>query len=203
MKIVVGLGNPGLKYRRTRHNLGYMVADAFAEQRGGKWRPGKFKGLESEVAVGKERVLLVKPTTFMNLSGECVGSVVRYYQVPLEEVLVVFDEVQLELGRLRLRPGGQRRRAQRRGIRHQAPGYRAVPALATGRGRRAGVDGHDVLRPRRLPPRRSKDRKGHDRARGAGHRDLGVLRYDRGHESLQRVVGRRGEEPKSREVETA
>ncbi len=106
MKIVVGLGNPGLKYRRTRHNLGYMVADAFAEPRGGKWRPGKFKGLEAEIAVGKERVLVVKPTTFMNLSGECVGSVVRYYQVPLDDVLVVFDEVQLELGRLRLRPGG-------------------------------------------------------------------------------------------------
>ena len=62
--------------------------------------------LEAEVQLGKERVLLVKPITYMNLSGECVGNVVRYYQVPLEDVLVVFDEVQLELGRLRLRPGG-------------------------------------------------------------------------------------------------
>ena len=106
MKIIVGLGNPGLKYRSTRHNLGFMVVDALAGQREAKWRSGRFKGLQAEVQLGKEQVQLVKPVTYMNLSGECVGSLVRYYQVPLEDVLVVFDEVQLELGRLRLRPGG-------------------------------------------------------------------------------------------------
>jgi peptidyl-tRNA hydrolase, PTH1 family len=106
MKIVVGLGNPGLKYRRTRHNLGFMVVDALAEQREARWRRGRLKCLQAEAQLGKEQVLLVKPLTYMNLSGEAVGGVVRYYQCPLEDLLVVFDEVQLELGRLRLRPNG-------------------------------------------------------------------------------------------------
>ncbi len=106
MKLIVGLGNPGLKYRRTRHNLGYRVVEALAEQREGRFRRGRFNGLEAEVLLGKERVLLVKPLTFMNLSGECVAAALRYYQTPLEDLLVVFDDVNLDLGRLRLRPGG-------------------------------------------------------------------------------------------------
>jgi PTH1 family peptidyl-tRNA hydrolase len=106
VKLIVGLGNPGLKYRRTRHNLGFMVVEALAEQRGLRFRRGKFRGMEAAGQIGKEQVLLVKPLTYMNASGECVGGLVRYYQCDLQEVLVIFDDIALDLGKLRLRRGG-------------------------------------------------------------------------------------------------
>ena len=106
MKIIVGLGNPGLKYRRTRHNFGFMVAEALAAQRDLRFRRGRFRGMQAEGRIGKEQVVLAKPLTYMNLSGECVAGVVRYYQCELSDLLVVVDDVHFDLGKMRLRRGG-------------------------------------------------------------------------------------------------
>ena len=106
MKIIVGLGNPGLRYRRTRHNLGFMVVGAAAHQRGIRFRRGRFQCTQGEGRIGKEYVLLVRPQTFMNLSGVCVGRIIRSRQCPLSDLLVVCDDVHLELGKIRLRRGG-------------------------------------------------------------------------------------------------
>jgi PTH1 family peptidyl-tRNA hydrolase len=106
MKVVVGLGNPGSRYRGTRHNLGYEVIDRLAASpRGGRFQE-RFQALIAEALEDPHKVLLVKPTTFMNLSGRCVREVVDYFQVPLEELLVVCDDINLPLGKLRVRTRG-------------------------------------------------------------------------------------------------
>jgi PTH1 family peptidyl-tRNA hydrolase len=104
MKLVVGLGNPGRKYAGTRHNVGFEVVDLLAERHRLAW-----EGAPAEAVMAKWRsagALLVKPLTFMNLSGHAVGDLLRYYKVDVADLLVIVDEVQLELGRLRARPGG-------------------------------------------------------------------------------------------------
>lgn len=106
MKVVVGLGNPGAKYEGTRHNIGFDVVYELAR----RWqveRPRqKFDAEISEGVWGGEKVLLVLPQTFMNLSGRCVGPLVKFHQLPLSDLLVVADEIQLKLGQLRLRGSG-------------------------------------------------------------------------------------------------
>ncbi len=106
MKIIVGLGNPGLKYRRTRHNLGFQVMDALASQRDLRFTRGRFRGMQAEGGIGKEKALLVKPLTFMNDSGACVAPLVHYFHVELGDLLVVCDDVNLDVGKLRLRREG-------------------------------------------------------------------------------------------------
>jgi len=106
MKLIVGLGNPGFGYRRTRHNLGFMVVNRVGEQRGMRFRRGRFRCMQAEGDIGRERVLLVRPMTFMNLSGECVAAVAREHGGDPCQMLAVCDDVNLELGRLRLRRGG-------------------------------------------------------------------------------------------------
>jgi len=106
MKIIVGLGNPGLTYRRTRHNIGYLVVNLLARQRQVRLRRGRFQCSQGEGAIGKEKVLLVRPLTFMNASGLCVAGLVRYFDCPLSELLVICDDVNLDLGRIRLRRSG-------------------------------------------------------------------------------------------------
>ena len=106
MKIIVGLGNPGFSYRRTRHNLGFMVARALAERRGFRFRRGKFRSSYAEGTMGKEQVALVRPMTFMNESGIAVAGSARHYDSAAEDILVVCDDVDLDLGRLRLRRAG-------------------------------------------------------------------------------------------------
>lgn len=106
MKIVVGLGNPGFTYRRTRHNLGFRVAAALARQRGIGFRRGRFRCTRGEGQIGSERVVIVRPQTFMNLSGACVAPLLRHLDCPPADMLVVCDDVSLELGRMRLRRGG-------------------------------------------------------------------------------------------------
>lgn len=105
-KIVVGLGNPGRKYAATRHNVGFMVTGALAEQ----WSLGadvkKFGGLVFDGRVGEQRVMLLEPHTFMNCSGQSVKSLATYYEVADEDVLIVLDDMALPVGRIRLRPGG-------------------------------------------------------------------------------------------------
>jgi len=103
--LVAGLGNPGREYARTRHNVGFMVADELARRHGGSFR-GKFSGELAEVRVDDQRVALLKPQTYMNVSGRPVGAAVRFFKLPPELLLVVHDEVDLELGRLQARAGG-------------------------------------------------------------------------------------------------
>ena len=105
MHLIVGLGNPGADYAKTRHNAGFLLVEKLA----GKWKASwtkerKFQARVARAAHGK--VLLVEAQTFMNLSGESVGALVKFYQLPLTQILVVVDDADLPLGEIRLRPGG-------------------------------------------------------------------------------------------------
>ena len=103
--LVAGLGNPGREYERTRHNVGWLVADELARRHGGSYR-SKFSGRVAEARVGDRRLTLLKPETYMNESGRSVGAAARFYKVPPERTLVVHDDVDLEEGRLQARLGG-------------------------------------------------------------------------------------------------
>ena len=104
--LAVFLGNPGPRYALTRHNAGFMAADALAEAKGIRVDRLRFHALTGELRLGQERVLVMKPQTFMNLSGQAVGEAARFYKIPPEHVLVVSDEVSLPTGRLRVRTKG-------------------------------------------------------------------------------------------------
>lgn len=106
MKLVVGLGNPGSRYADTRHNVGFVVLDRLAEGGRAERFQSRFQAQVTDFREGEQKVVLVKPETFMNLSGRCVRQVVDFYQVPLEDILVVCDDVNLPLGRLRARARG-------------------------------------------------------------------------------------------------
>ena len=108
MKLVVGLGNPGRDYRKTRHNAGFMVVDEVARRHQLIWAPGPAQVAESFVVkrFGETPVLLAKPLTFMNRSGDVVAGLARYFEVPVSDLLVVVDEAALPLGRLRARRSG-------------------------------------------------------------------------------------------------
>lgn len=106
MKLFVGLGNPGAKYAGNRHNIGFMAVERIAEAHGfGPWR-GKFQGALSEGTLGREKVLLLKPETFMNRSGQSVGEAVRFYKLDPADVIVFHDEIDLAPGKLRVKQGG-------------------------------------------------------------------------------------------------
>ena len=104
--LIVFLGNPGPKYECTRHNAGFMAGDALAKKLGVSINRLRFKALTAAAEINGEKVLLMKPQTFMNLSGEAVGQAARFYKIPPERVLVVSDEISLPLGKLRVRPKG-------------------------------------------------------------------------------------------------
>ena len=104
--LVVFLGNPGLRYEGTRHNAGFMAADAFAKKHGLDLTRARFRALTTTCRIGDETVLLMKPQTYMNLSGEAVGQAARFYKIPPERILVVSDDISLPVGALRIRPGG-------------------------------------------------------------------------------------------------
>jgi PTH1 family peptidyl-tRNA hydrolase len=106
MKVVVGLGNPGGRYAGTRHNVGFAVVDALAESPRASRFQSRFQAQVAELLEDPHKVLLVKPETFMNLSGRCVRQVMDFYQVPVEDLLVVSDDINLPLGKLRARPRG-------------------------------------------------------------------------------------------------
>jgi PTH1 family peptidyl-tRNA hydrolase len=103
--LVVGLGNPGREHERDRHNVGFMVVDELARRHGGSFRQ-KFNGRIGEIRIGDARLALLKPETYMNDSGSAVQPAARFYKVPLDELLVVHDEVDLDIGRLQARRGG-------------------------------------------------------------------------------------------------
>ena len=104
--LVVGLGNPGPKYEWTRHNMGFLVVDELAERENLPVQRLKYKALTNTAMIGGQSVLLMKPTTYMNLSGESVGQAARFYKIPPERVLVISDDVALPQGKLRIRRSG-------------------------------------------------------------------------------------------------
>lgn len=106
MFAIIGLGNPGARYAGTRHNIGFEVVDYIARQKGIKVSKIKHKALLGECIIAGERVLLVKPQTYMNLSGESVRSLIEFYKIPLTNVLVVYDDVDLATGSVRIRMKG-------------------------------------------------------------------------------------------------
>jgi PTH1 family peptidyl-tRNA hydrolase len=106
MKILVGLGNPGEKYERNRHNVGFEALNAIAERYDApQWRK-RFQGMACEVDIGRQRYLLLKPTTYMNESGRSVSEAVRFYKMSSADVIVFHDEIDLEPGKLRVKFGG-------------------------------------------------------------------------------------------------
>ena len=104
--IVAGLGNPGLEYEKTRHNVGFRAIDRLCDQLGVKCDRSKFKSLYAQAKIGDSRILILKPQTYMNNSGEAVTAAMSFYKIPIEKVIVVSDDVSLDVGRLRIRPKG-------------------------------------------------------------------------------------------------
>ena len=104
--LIVFLGNPGPRYEMTRHNAGFMAADAMAKEKNVNINKARFKALTATCDIGGESVLLMKPQTFMNLSGDAVAQAAKFYKIPPERVIVVSDEISLPIGKLRIRTKG-------------------------------------------------------------------------------------------------
>ena len=104
--LLVGLGNPGSKYESTRHNMGFLAVDKLAELEHFKFSKLRFKAWTASAELGGEKVLVMKPQTYMNLSGEAVGEAARFYKIPPERVLVISDDISLPIGKLRIRANG-------------------------------------------------------------------------------------------------
>lgn len=152
VKLVVGLGNPGPKYQGTRHNIGYELVDRMA---GGRVAFGrKFEGQLAEIEVDFRRVLLLKPETFMNLSGRSVGQAVRFYKLELKDVLIVCDDLSLPVGKLRVRSGGSD--GGQKGLRDIAAhlGSDQFPRLRIGIGNQGELDATDYVLSRFRGPER-------------------------------------------------
>ena len=107
MKLIFGLGNPGKEYDKTRHNTGFMTLDRLAEKHGITVNACKDKGMNGKGVIGSEKVMLVKPLTYMNLSGECIRAYVDFYKVdPASDIIVIYDDIDIEPGNLRIRKNG-------------------------------------------------------------------------------------------------
>jgi len=106
VRLLIGLGNPGARYARNRHNVGFMAVEAIARRFGVSGFRSRFKGELAEASIGGERVLLLKPQTYMNASGEAVGDAARFFKISLEDVIAIHDEIDLRPGKLRVKRGG-------------------------------------------------------------------------------------------------
>ena len=104
--LIVGLGNPGLEYAQTRHNAGFMTLDLLAEREHTEIKRMKFKSLCGDAVIAGKRCLLMKPTTYMNNSGQAVAEAMQFYKLPIEHIIVVYDDISLEPSRLRIRRKG-------------------------------------------------------------------------------------------------
>lgn len=135
--LVVGLGNPGAKYEHTRHNMGFLTVDLLAEQAGVKLNKVKFKSAYNIIPFAEAKCLVMKPQTYMNLSGEAVREAVQFYKIPADHVLVIYDDVSLPVGKLRVRPTGSAggTTASRTSLPtwgpRTSPGSRSAPARRT------------------------------------------------------------------------
>lgn len=106
MKLIVGLGNPGSKYEKTRHNIGFDVVDLLAKEFKAPAFRDKFQGLLTEVTFQGEKVLFLKPQTYMNLSGDSVNAVAKFYKISNDDILIIYDDMDTPLGKIRFRPKG-------------------------------------------------------------------------------------------------
>jgi PTH1 family peptidyl-tRNA hydrolase len=106
MYLIVGLGNPGLEYRHTRHNVGFDILDLVADKYNISVNRTKFKGVCGDGFIAGEKVLLLKPSTYMNLSGESLVEAANFYKIPRENIIVIYDDISLAVGRMRIRPDG-------------------------------------------------------------------------------------------------
>ncbi|GAC1475444.1 MAG: aminoacyl-tRNA hydrolase [Isosphaeraceae bacterium] len=145
MKLVVGLGNPGSKYEGTRHNIGFEVIDRLAAGGVGATFSRRFEGLLAETEIDFQRVLLLKPQTFMNLSGRSVGQALRFYKMETTDILVVCDDLALPLGKLRIRGGGSD--GGQKGLRDITAhlGTQEYARLRVGIGERGEADASDYV----------------------------------------------------------
>lgn len=106
MYIIVGLGNPGKEYDTTRHNVGFYMLDIFAKENAIEISKKKFKGLLGQVKINGEDVILLKPQTYMNLSGESLSEIVTYYKIPSENIVVIYDDIDINFEEIRYRESG-------------------------------------------------------------------------------------------------
>src|SRR5690606_5529715 len=106
MKCIVGLGNPGKKYQSTRHNIGFMVIDELLSRQNLSLNKDKFKGKYTQTIINGEKVLLLEPQTYMNLSGESLRPLMDYYDIDVEDIIVIYDDLDLPTGKVRLRQKG-------------------------------------------------------------------------------------------------
>ncbi|MBE6805264.1 MAG: aminoacyl-tRNA hydrolase [Clostridia bacterium] len=104
--LVAGLGNPGNEYENTRHNIGFDAADLLHKKFGGTPFKSKHKALISECKIANKRIFIVKPQTYMNLSGTAISEICRFYKIPIENIIVIFDDISLDVGKMRIRRGG-------------------------------------------------------------------------------------------------
>lgn len=104
--LVVGLGNPGLQYEKTRHNVGFMSADLLMKKAGGEFTKHKMDAHFGECEIGKKRILVMKPQTFMNNSGTAVSAVSKFYKIPADKIIIISDDISLDVGRIRIRRKG-------------------------------------------------------------------------------------------------
>lgn len=146
--LIVGLGNPGREYRQNRHNIGFMLVDRLASDLGEAFSRFESRALVTKTKYKDFRIILAKPQTYMNKSGQAVGSLYRYYKISINRLLVVYDDVDLPFGKLRMRPAG--RSGGHRGMKSviESLGTDAFPRLRIGIGRPPGrMDAADhVLR---------------------------------------------------------
>lgn len=156
--LVVGLGNPGAKYEHTRHNMGFLTVDLLAEQAGVKLNKVKFKSAYNIIPFAGSKCLVMKPQTYMNLSGEAVREAVQFYKIPADHVLVIYDDVSLPVGKLRVRPTGS------------AGGHNGIKNIIAHLGTQ---DFPDQDRHRRAGRRGRHDRLGHRRALPGGAEGVG------------------------------
>ncbi len=136
--LIVGLGNPGREYRSSRHNVGFMVLDQLAEEFDTSFTRVRMNALMTAVRWKGEKLILIKPQTFMNLSGQPVSSFLRFYKLPLENMLVVYDDVDLPFESLRLKPNGGDAGQKGVGSIIQKLGTKEFPRLRVGIGRPPG-----------------------------------------------------------------
>ena len=150
--LIIGLGNPGREYAQTRHNAGFLLVDRLAERLGTRFRRLQFKALTTDARYGDAKIILAKPQTYMNLSGQAVGALVRFYKVPPEHLLVAYDDLDLPLGTVRLRPKGGH--GGHKGMRSiiERLGTQEFPRLRLGIGRPPGrMDAADYVLQRFSP----------------------------------------------------
>lgn len=137
MKVIVGLGNPGPKYSNTRHNIGFRVVEEIARRHSIEKEQSKFDAIVAHSRIGNEKILLVKPLTFMNLSGRAVQPLIKWYKLALDDLMVVYDDMDLNTGVLRIRASGGSGGHKGMISIHERLGMQGFPRLRVGIGRPA------------------------------------------------------------------